>query len=183
MTCLQAVPPRSTWFSLDEARARLDALYAKQGRLNRFRTRAERDAFLNGELASLRDYQRTQAANLESATRELASTRETIRELAGRTEGVQGRLEDRREKARQLAEELAEVKEEHGKLVEQRKELWREDARLTNTVGHAENELRSAERNLASMMDKVSLLLVLTGRRVDDGLGYWERLACRRQDR
>ena len=35
---------------------------------------------------------------------------------------------------------------------------WREDARLTSTAGHAENELRQHERDLASMMDKVFII-------------------------
>ena len=122
--------------------------------MNRFRSKAERDAYLDNELASLRGYQQSQRKSLDDATAELERSRRTIAELAKRSEGVQARLEDRREKVKQLADELTAVKDKHGELVEKRKELWREDARLANTVGHAENELRSAERNLASMMDK-----------------------------
>lgn len=144
-----------TIISLDEAKAHLDTLYAKQGRVNKFRSRAERDSFLKSELNSLKQYQTSQSATLTGVTQDLAKSRESIREIVGRTNTVQERLEDRRDRFKQLGEELAGVKEEHGKLVEKRKELWREDARLTNTVGHAENELRTAERNLASMMDKV----------------------------
>lgn len=139
---------------MDEARAHLETLYAKQGRVNRFRSKAERDAYLNNELASLRDYQRSQQKTQDDISAELEGHRRSTTELAKRSEDVQARLEERREKVKQLAEELAGVKDKHGELVEKRKELWREDARLANTVGHAENELRSAERNLASMMDK-----------------------------
>jgi structural maintenance of chromosome 3 (chondroitin sulfate proteoglycan 6) len=35
------------------------------------------------------------------------------------------------------------------------RDLWREDAKLETTVGHARDELRTAERTLATMMDKV----------------------------
>ncbi|KAI5116767.1 hypothetical protein M0805_004984 [Coniferiporia weirii] len=139
---------------LDEARAHLDALYEKQGRLSRFRTRAERDQFLNGELASLRNYLETQAGALSAAERELSEARKELGKLGEQSEGVQGRLEDRRERVRQISDELAGVREKHAELLEKRKELWREDARLTNTAGHAENELRQHERDLASMMDK-----------------------------
>ncbi|KAH8115688.1 structural maintenance of chromosome protein 3 [Phellopilus nigrolimitatus] len=139
---------------LDEARARLGTLYEKQGRLSRFRTRAARDQFLSGELASLRAYRETQAANRAAAERELGAAREALGALGARSEGVRDRLEDRRERVRQITEELSGVKEKHAELLEKRKELWREDARLTNTVGHAENELRQHERDLASMMDK-----------------------------
>lgn len=139
---------------LDEARAHLDTLYEKQGRLSRFRTRAERDAYLTNEIASLRAYQATQTASMEAAQRDLERARTTVGEIASRTDGVQNKLEDRRERVRQISDELSGVKEKHSELVEKRKELWREDARLTNTVGHAENELRQHERELASMMDK-----------------------------
>lgn len=140
---------------LDEARARLDTLYAKQSRLSRFRTKTERDSFLNIELKSLRSHQQAQSAALNATRRTLEMARTSIHELVSRTEGIQERLEDRRERVKRLGEELAGLKEEQATLVEKRKELWREDARLTNTTNHAENELRSAERELASMMDKV----------------------------
>ena len=139
---------------LDEARAHLDTLYEKQGRLSRFRTRGERDAYLNNEIASLRAYQATQTASLEAAQRDLERARASVGDLAGRTDGVQNKLEERRERVKQITEELSGVKEKHSELIEKRKEMWREDARLTNTVSHAENELRQHERELASMMDK-----------------------------
>ena len=40
------------------------------------------------------------------------------------------------------------------------RELWREDAKLDTTVGHARDELRAAERALSTMMDKVHSSLV-----------------------
>ena len=132
-------------------------MYEKQGRLTRFRTRAERDTFLRSEITSLHSYQASQTTNLEVAKADLEAARTKVHELAERTQGVQGRLEDRRERVRTIGEELTGIKEKHSELVEKRKELWREDARLTNTVTHAENELRQHERDLASMMDKVNI--------------------------
>lgn len=35
------------------------------------------------------------------------------------------------------------------------RDLWREDAKLESTVGHAREELKAAERHLAGMMDRV----------------------------
>ena len=145
---------------LDEVQAHLDMLYEKQGRLSRFRTRQERDQFLTGELQSLRAFRERQGSALESAKRELENARDALAKLSERSEGVQNRLEDRREQVKALTEELAGVTEKHSKLIKKRKELWREDARLTSTVGHAENELQQHERDLASMMDKVRAVLI-----------------------
>ncbi|EJD00759.1 structural maintenance of chromosome protein 3 [Fomitiporia mediterranea MF3/22] len=139
---------------LDEARAHLEMLYEKQGRLSRFRSRAERDQFLSAEIASLRAYKDKQSVNLRAAERDLLASRDALAALSKKSEDVQGRLEDRRDKGRELSEELSKVKDKHAELLEKRKELWREDARLTSTTGHAENELRQHERDLASMMDK-----------------------------
>lgn len=147
---------------LDEAKAHLNALQEKQARVGRFRTRAERDKYLREEIASLQAFQNSQAADLEKAEQEIVSSREKIQELQTRSIGVQQRLEDRREKTKEIVDELASVKEKHAELVERRKELWREDARLTSTVGNAEDELRTAERNLAGMMDKVTNLKLVT---------------------
>lgn len=141
---------------LDEAKARLDALYAKRGRLNRFRTRAERDTFLRREIASIEVYRGAQSAALEGLRAELEAAKGALLEIDERTEAVQERVEDGRRRAKELGEQVSRLKDEHADLSERRKELWREDAKLDNLVTHAADELRASERTLASMMDKVS---------------------------
>jgi hypothetical protein len=69
--------------------------------------------------------------------------------------------------------------EQRGEWVEQRKDLWREDAKLDSTRTHAADELRSAERNLASMVDKVNTG-VLSESATDLVSGYWYWVTCRR---
>lgn len=144
---------------LDEARAHLEMLYEKQGRLSRFRTKAERDQHLNSEISSLKEFKAKQESNLQGVHQDLESSQTALNTLSDQIENVQTRLEDRRDRVRSISEELTKVKEKHSELLERRKELWREDARLTSTTGHAENELRQHERDLASMMDKVILIL------------------------
>lgn len=140
---------------LDEARARLNALFAKRGRLDRFRTRAERDAYLRSEIASIEAYRLSHTAALEERREELTRAKEGLADVESRAEGAQERAEDGRQRARTLGEELAKLKDDHAELSERRKELWREDTKLGNLVAHAADELRTAERSLASMMDKV----------------------------
>ena len=142
---------------LDEARARLDALFAKRGRLNRFRTRAERDQFLRGEIASIDAYRAAQSGALEGLRRALEETRGALRDVGVRSEEDAGRIEDGRVRAREVAEQLVGLKEQHSDLTERRKNLWREETKLDSLVTHAADELRTAERTLASMMDKVGV--------------------------
>jgi structural maintenance of chromosome 3 (chondroitin sulfate proteoglycan 6) len=141
---------------LDDANAKLSALYAKQGRLQRFRTRAERDQFLRSELAALESHKATQSDAVKASGVELQTAVALRDQLDERIADVNQRGEDSRGRARELGEELAKFVEQRGEWVEQRKDLWREDAKLDSTRSHAADELRSAERSLASMMDKVS---------------------------
>lgn len=142
---------------LDEARARLDALYAKRGRVEKFRTRSERDKYLRAEIASVEAYQRSQGQALEAARQELQTARESLREVEEADEAAKERADDGKDRARKIGEDIAELKQRHAELTEKRKELWREETKYKSLVDSEADELRAAERSLASMMDKVSL--------------------------
>ncbi|KAH9083418.1 structural maintenance of chromosome protein 3 [Lactarius deliciosus] len=128
--------------ALDEANGKLSALYSKKGRLERFRTRAERDQYLRSELAALESHRTAQSDALKASN------------LDVRVAEVTQRGEDSRRRAKDLGEELATLADQRSEWVERRKDLWREDAKLDSTRNRAADELRSAERTLASMMDK-----------------------------
>lgn len=164
---------------LDEARARLDALFAKRGRLNRFRTRAERDQYLRGEIASIDAYRTSQTAALEGLRVTLQDTQQALEDIRTRSDDDANRIEEGRRRAREIAEQLLALKEQHGDLTEKRKNLWREETKLDSLVTHAADELRTAERNLASMMDKVSAAICIGERLSYDWTGHWHRSACR----
>lgn len=164
--------------ALDEVNGKLAALYAKQGRLERFRTRAERDQFLHSEIAALESHQAAQNGALEASRVEVQTAVALRDQLDEQMADVIKRGQDSRSRARELGDELAELGDQRGNWVEQRKDLWREDAKLDTTRNHAVDELRSAERSLASMMDKVST--DARGLCKADGiLGYWYWVACR----
>jgi structural maintenance of chromosome 3 (chondroitin sulfate proteoglycan 6) len=141
--------------NLDHARSQLQALYGKQGRLNRFRTKAERDTFLRHEIASIEAYQKTQGVALESVKSQLGQTRRSLQEVEGRIKSSEENIEEGRGRATDLVAQVSALKNQSTDLTEQRKELWREDTKLQSLVTHAADELRTAERALASMMDKV----------------------------
>ncbi|KAH9892892.1 structural maintenance of chromosome protein 3 [Cubamyces lactineus] len=139
---------------LDAARARLEALYAKRGRLDKFRTKAERDRYLRAEIAGMEAFRRTQTAALGGLEGELRSARDSLKEINDNINATQKRAEDGRNRVRELGEKIAQLKDDQAEKSEQRKELWREDTKLESLVTHAADELRGAERTLASMMDK-----------------------------
>ncbi|PIL33483.1 hypothetical protein GSI_04106 [Ganoderma sinense ZZ0214-1] len=124
---------------LDEARARPEALYAKRGCLDKFWTKAERDRYLRAEIASMQQFRTGQADALVGLEQELARAKQSLAEVNSSINATQAKAED----ARKQTDET-----------ERRKELWREDAKLESLVTNAADELRGAERTLASMMDK-----------------------------
>jgi predicted nuclease with TOPRIM domain len=141
----------------------LAALFAKQGRVNRFKSKAERDAFLESDIASVESYQTTQTSALEATRVELGTARKSLEEVEERILGVHGTIDDGRKRVRELGEHLLELKDEQNDLMERRKELWREDTKLGSLVSHASDEKKSAENNLASMMDKVCFFNICLG--------------------
>ena len=140
---------------MEDTKAQLSALFAKQGRVKRFRTKAERDNYLHQEIASLESYQKNRVSVLESTKGDLTSTREALSEVTRRIDGLQDSVEDGKKRVRDLGDQLSELKDKQSDFAERRKELWREDSKLDGLLSHAADELKSAERNLASMMDKV----------------------------
>ena len=124
--------------------------------MTNFRTKSERDAFLRHEFASVSAYKANQASTLEVTRAELDTGKQSQNEIDTLIQSVQGRIEDGRQKAKETSENLAGLKEEHTKLTERRKDLWREDSKVVNLVSRASDELRTVERALAGMMNKVS---------------------------
>ncbi|KAJ7489905.1 structural maintenance of chromosome protein 3 [Mycena galericulata] len=155
--------------ALDDANTKLGSLFAKQGRGAKFRTKAERDAFLKQEITSMSAYKTSQAAALETTKVELHNAEQGVGEIDNQIAGVQSKIEDGRQKAKGLAEEINGLKEKQAELMEKRKDLWREDTKLESLVGRAATELKTAERLLAGTMDKDTGL----------GLGAVDRIAER----
>ena len=140
---------------LGETRTKLDALFSKRGRLDRFRSRADRDRYLREEITSLEAYRGSQSAALQSAQSELENVRALLVETDEKIEGAEERSEGVRTRIRELGEQIAKLKDELGEKTERRKELWREETKLKSLVDNEDEERRASERHLESMMDKV----------------------------
>lgn len=141
--------------SLDLAKGQLGALYSKQGRLTKFRTQGERDGYLRSEIASVEAFKQNQLAALQTAQQDLASNQISLQDIEARIRNAETQANGGRERVKGLSTQVATLKNESAELTERRKELWREETKLASQISHASEELRSAERNLASMMDKV----------------------------
>ena len=151
--------------SLESAKGQLGALYSKQGRLSKFRTQGERDNYLRSEIASVEAFKQNQLVALQSAQQDLASGRGSLQDIENKITAAESEAGGGQGKVRELSVQIAALKNESAELTERRKELWREEAKLTSQITHASEELRSAERSLTSMMDKVCSSPPVSGRR------------------
>jgi structural maintenance of chromosome 3 (chondroitin sulfate proteoglycan 6) len=146
---------------LDESRGHLEALYSKQGRLQRFHTKTERDAFLTGEIASLDKYRTSQTEALRSAKSDLQAAKDRLERAEESRVAARERAEGARTQINALVASIATEKDAQEDMKERRKGLWREDTKLDSLISRATEELRTAERSLASMMDKVGPLMLV----------------------
>lgn len=139
---------------LEDANAKLSGLFAKRGRNTKFRTKAERDAYLKNEVKSLRAFVTSQTDALDGMKTELETSRRSRAEVELQIADLHTRVEDGKAKVSEFNAEHIQLKDRQSNLVEQRKEKWREDTRLEGVVARASEELRTVERSLAGMMDK-----------------------------
>lgn len=139
---------------LEDAEAARQRLYAKQGRNTQFRNKRERDDWLKREIKECQTTlgkRRAIQGSLEADTSEMETE---VSRVEAEIENIRERLDGRSSIVEEVAEEVAAKKEERNKLIDERKELWREDAKLDSAVESARQELDKAERNLSYTMDQ-----------------------------
>jgi structural maintenance of chromosome 3 (chondroitin sulfate proteoglycan 6) len=141
--------------TMDEARAQVNALYAKQGRVQQFRTKADRDKYLTEEIASISAHKTKHESALNSARAELQQARTSLQEIEDTIARVRSQASDGAEEIRRLGEEIAKLRDNKAEKSERQRSLQREEAKLDSIVSNANNEFRDADRQLAGMMDKV----------------------------
>lgn len=138
---------------LTEAETARQRLYAKQGRNSRFRNKSERDKWLQAEI-------KENYASISSVQDVMAQTQEDIKELENEiallepeTERLRKMIDGRGDTMQSVEQLVQSAKDERDRLMDQRKELWREEAKLDSILSNASNEVERAERNLSQMMD------------------------------
>ncbi|KLJ11542.1 chromosome segregation protein sudA [Blastomyces silverae] len=138
---------------LDEAETARQRLYAKQGRNSKFRNKAERDKWLQREIQDTYMSLSTVKAVRMQTEEEITGLENDIALLEPEAERLRKQLDGRGDAIQSMEQEVQGAKDERDRLMDQRKELWREEARLDSIISNASQELDRAERNLSHMMD------------------------------
>lgn len=131
-------------------------MYAKQGRTRQFKSQADRDNYLKQEISNLKSYEKHLQKTIDSLRRDVDGAKAQLDEVAARSEAQNRGEDERRDALKEASESIAKLKTDLDTMQEKRKELWREDGKLAQSVTNAKSELDNAERSLQSTMDRVS---------------------------
>ncbi|GMK53629.1 hypothetical protein CspeluHIS016_0102150 [Cutaneotrichosporon spelunceum] len=115
---------------------------------------SERDAYLTSEVNSLDSYAKLQQKTIADKQKDVQTAKSHLEEVSARSAEQQDGEEGQRETLKKMGEEQAKLKIDLDSMKEKRKELWREDGKLSQSATNAKSELDNAQRVLQGMMDK-----------------------------
>ncbi|KAJ5949284.1 hypothetical protein N7454_000868 [Penicillium verhagenii] len=139
---------------LTEAETSRQRLYAKQGRNSRFKNKSERDKWLQMEVRENNRSVTTVEGVVAQTKEDIKDLEKEISSLEPETERLRQQIDGRGDTIHSVDEQVQNAKDERDKLMDQRKELWREEAKLDSVLSSASQEMDRAERSLSHMMDQ-----------------------------
>ena len=136
---------------VDTAEATQQRLYSKQGRNARFKTKKDRDEWLQAQIdETFEALSRFKATRMQT-TEGISDDTKAIAQLEKDIEDLQKTLGAG---AQSYEEDIEKATEAHHSLIDDRKTMWRKEAQYDSEVHAAQDQLRKAERQLAHMMDR-----------------------------
>lgn len=138
---------------LDEAETIRQRLYQKQGRNARFKNKKERDDWLQAQINDTYESLSTVKAVRMQTAEDVKDIEKNITKLEQEVAKLQEQIDGRGDAVSGLDQQIQTAKEERDNLLDQRKELWRDEAKLDSVIANALDELNRAERSLSYMMD------------------------------
>ncbi|KAF2482745.1 structural maintenance of chromosome protein 3 [Neohortaea acidophila] len=139
---------------MQEAEATRQRLYAKQGRQDQFKSKRDRDQYLQREINDVNVALGKRKAVVLETTEEITELETQIATLDSEVADMHHRIDNRGDEQQKISAEVQQKKEEQHQLLDQRKELWREEAKLDSVIDNARQELEKAEHFLSRMMDQ-----------------------------
>lgn len=129
-------------------------IFAKQARASKFANKSERDAWLNSQIQDITNNLTIRQSQLQSLEQEKKQTEEELLLKTRAIQQVKLKNHHQYEEKEKLANEEIRLKMERDEATEERKSLWREEAKMDSLIRNYNDEIRKSERRLAGSMDK-----------------------------
>ncbi|KAJ7385638.1 Structural maintenance of chromosomes protein 3 [Desmophyllum pertusum] len=129
-------------------------LYAKQGRKNQFPTAEARDRWITEEKSSLAESIANKESQIMGIRAEVNKLRTTVQELTVEIQERTDNVDKRRQDIEKANKKHAELKKRRDNTTNSRKELWREEATIEQSMQNTRDELSKTERVLRSTVSK-----------------------------
>ncbi|KAK4146263.1 RecF/RecN/SMC [Dichotomopilus funicola] len=140
----------------DEAAAEKKRLLTKQTRSSQFKTKAERDKYLQQEITDATASLGMQKANEMDAREQVKSVEKSIAQLEEAIRDIREKIEGYGGNRVTLSEKLTKAQEAREQLHEERKRLRREEDRLSSLLSNTRTERDQAESSLSHSMDSAT---------------------------
>ncbi|ORZ00307.1 RecF/RecN/SMC [Syncephalastrum racemosum] len=131
-------------------------IHAKQARLAKFTSKSERDGWLNNQIADLESNLATRGNQIQILEEEKKAVESEVARRSQHIQTLRDRIHEQHVLQQQLAEEESKLKQDRDDATEKRKDLWREEAKLDSSMSKSADEMRRAERSLASAVDRAT---------------------------
>ncbi|KAL7538031.1 hypothetical protein ACHAXR_008232 [Thalassiosira sp. AJA248-18] len=142
----------------EEARKRMEGLYAKQGRGKQFRTKKERDAHLQSQITELTSAKTEKAELLHEKQTKLGSLRKSVATEVKESSSKRKELHEKSKLLDDLKRTVDEKKRERTEMADSRKEQWRTLNEMSDKVAEAKESSRKSLYDMRKSMPRATSL-------------------------
>ncbi|KAG5519930.1 hypothetical protein PMAC_000207 [Pneumocystis sp. 'macacae'] len=139
---------------LENAQSQQNLLYAKKTRNSHFKNKNERDVWLQQEISDLKKNIKKRIQSKIELEEEIEIFNKDIENISKRIKSIREEIGNRSEILENLITEHSSSKTFRDQLMDERKELWRQEAKLSLTAEHLKEELNQAEKNLVNTISR-----------------------------
>ena len=140
----------------EEARKRMEGLYAKQGRGKQFRSKKERDEHLRAQIGELNASKQEKQEMLEEKRSKLSGLRKSLTSEEKEAASKKKELQEKGKLLEDLKRNVDEKKRERNEMADSRKEQWRAINEVADKVSEAKEASRKALYDMRKSMPRAT---------------------------
>lgn len=140
--------------TLNDVRAKQRLILSKQGRFEKFSSKNERDDWLKAEIAHIEDSIQRKTLSLQQSTQQHSKVVKEMEIADSTREKFASSINEANSQIDILSPQLVSARSNHVSLNDERKTLWKEDAKLRALCTTYDTQWSEAQRSMADTMDR-----------------------------